>query len=69
MQSDDISEVREILELRIVELDCQRASDEDLPEIKKAFELPEQPRGSDEAAENDSRIRSPSALTKGEKRC
>lgn len=59
VQSDDISEVREILELRIVELDCQRASDEDLLEIKKAFELPEQPRDSDEAAENDSRIRSP----------
>lgn len=59
VQSDDISEVREILELRVVELDCQRASDEDLLEIKKAFELPEQPRDSDEAAENDSRIRSP----------
>jgi len=56
VQPDDISEVREMLELRIVERACQRASDEDLLEITKAFELLEQSGDSDEAAENDSKF-------------
>lgn len=54
VQPDDISEVREMLELRIVELACQRASDDDLVEIQKAFDLIDKSRDSDEAAENDS---------------
>lgn len=54
VQPDDISEVREMLELRIVELACQRASDDDLVEIQRAFDLIDQSDDGDEAAENDS---------------
>lgn len=54
VQPEDISEVREMLELRIVELACQRATDEDLANIEATFESIEQATTSDEAAEADS---------------
>ncbi len=54
VQPDDISEVREMLELRIVELACQRATEEDLVSIERAFALLEAAKDEDEAAEQDS---------------
>jgi len=54
VQPADISEVRQMLELRIVELACERATEEDLIEIEKAFDSLERATNSEEAAEADS---------------
>jgi GntR family transcriptional repressor for pyruvate dehydrogenase complex len=54
VQPADISEVREMLELRIVELACQRATEEDLVAIEKAFASIESATNNKEAAEADS---------------
>jgi GntR family transcriptional repressor for pyruvate dehydrogenase complex len=54
VQPADISEVRQMLELRIVELACERATEEDLIAIQKAFDSLERATNSEEAAEADS---------------
>jgi GntR family transcriptional repressor for pyruvate dehydrogenase complex len=54
VQPADISEVRQMLELRILELACERATEEDLAEIEKAFASIETATNNEEAAEADS---------------
>jgi len=54
VQPEDISEVREMLELRIVELACERASDADLAAVEAAFQSIEKATNSADAAEGDS---------------
>jgi GntR family transcriptional repressor for pyruvate dehydrogenase complex len=54
VQPENISEVREMLELRIVELACERATDDDLAEVTAAFASIEKATTGDQAAEGDS---------------
>lgn len=54
VQPEDISEVREMLELRIVELACERATDADLAAVETAYQSIEKAASSEDAAEGDS---------------
>lgn len=54
VQPEDISEVREMLELRIVALACERASDADLAEVERSFDIIDKSETPEQAAEGDS---------------
>jgi len=53
VQPDDIAEVREMLELKIVKVACERATDEDLRALETAFDAIERAKSSEDVADRD----------------
>lgn len=62
---DHISEVREMLELRIVALACERGSADDLHHIEEAFMAMDQAQSTDDLADRDSDFHMAIALATG----
>jgi GntR family transcriptional regulator, transcriptional repressor for pyruvate dehydrogenase complex len=62
---DHISEVREMLELRVVALACERGSAEDLQKVEGAFQAMEQAQSTEDLADRDSDFHMAIALATG----
>lgn len=62
---DHISEVREMLELRVVALACERGSVEDLQKVEAAFQAMEQAQSTEDLADRDSDFHMAIAIATG----